>query len=774
MKKNLLRITLILINVCFFLSGAFAQFVSSERAKNVAVAVYNQRKPADTRLISTNEIISESLQSYKGVPVYYVFNIAGGKSFAIVAADERIHPVLGYSFQSSFDEHNISDCLDWLLFNYQEQIHDVVSNNLNYREPEIREEWQQFEEQGILKSGSGSQPSLMAVTPLTTTTWSQGCYYNEMCPADNTLGTTRCGRVPTGCVATAFGQVLKYHNHPAQGTGSNTYSSNYGSLTANFGATTYNWANMPNKLLANNTDVAQLLFHTGVSVNMGYTANSSAAYTTAVRTALVNKFKYASTAQNVTKSSYTNTQWDNLIRTELDAQRVVIISGHDPAANAGHAFVADGYQGTNSFHINWGWNGSSDGYFLLTALSPSSYAFNTNVGAIIGIKPLVPAVTCAAVNGLAASAVTSNSATLTWAPVSGSSNTYNVKYKPASSSTWTTVTSTTTSKAITGLTPGTSYHFQVQRVCSGTSSSNYSSSTTFTTLASTSSNTTVTVGTGTSSSGAAPYGTSNMDERAQFIITKAQLVAGGYTSAANFIKSLAFNVATANSKTMTGFTIKLGHTTASSFTSSSFINTTMTTVFSGNVTATSGWNTHTFTTAFPYNGSSNLLIDICWNNSSFASNSNVKYSTTTTYQTLYNKTNLANGSVCSNTTGTKTYSRPNMRFAFSSSALKMFGDEDIVEESETAEISEITTEEAVSMVLYPNPAQQSVTIALDGILEQAQLNVFDIMGKQVFSDKVSNNNYTLQVDGFTPGIYFVVLQNGNKYFTQRLVVKRDL
>lgn len=762
MKKFLLRGTLILINVTFFFSGAFAQFVSADRAKTVAVSIFNERKPADIRAVSVKEIETESLIYHKGVPVYYIFNLVGD-AFVIVSADQRVLPVLGYSFESEFNAENVPDCLDWLLENYQDQIHDVVYHNLNLKNDETEAAWEQYET-GLAKSG-GSQPSLMSVTPLTTTTWSQGCYYNEHCPADNTLGTTRCGRVPTGCVATAFGQVLKYHNYPAQGTGSNTYTSNYGSLTANFGATTYNWANMPNKLLANNSDVAQLLFHTGVSINMGYTANSSAAYTTSVRTALVNKFKYASTAQNVNKSSYTNMQWDNLIRTELDAQRVVIISGHDPAANAGHAFVADGYQGTNSFHINWGWNGSSDGYFLLTALSPGTYAFNSNVGAIIGIKPMTTTSTCQMVNGLSASAITSTGATLNWAST-GTATSYNVKYKKTTSSTWTTVTSTTTSKTITGLSPATSYHFQVQKKCSGTSSSNYSSSATFTTTASSSTNTTVTLGTGSSTSGATPYGTSNMDERSQFIITKAQLIAAGYTSTNNFIKSLAFNVGTGNSKTMTGFTIKIGHTTASGFTSTSFVNTTMSTVFSGNVTATSGWNTHTFTTAFPYNGSSNLIIDICWNNTSAASNSTVKCTNTPTYQTLYKKTNVANGNVCSNTTGTRTYSRPNMKFVFSSSSLKM---EESVEET-----AEQAVELAASMKLFPNPANNNVTIEFDGELENAQINIFDVMGKQVFSDNLTNNSYTLQVDTFSPGIYLVVLQNGSKHFTQRLIVKRDM
>lgn len=771
MKKHLLIGAFILINLTFFAFGALAQFVSLDNAKNVAVAAFNERKPANRALVDISEIKTEIVKQKNGVPVYYIFNFTGD-AFFIVSADHRIYPILGYSFESAHNPQNSPDCMDWLMDEYGQQIYDVVSQNMSFKNIEVVELWEKYENASMHKSNPAPLPSLMSSTPLTTTTWSQGCYYNDACPADQTLGTTRCGRVPTGCVATAFSQVMKYHNYPAQGTGSNSYSSNYGTLSANFGATTYNWANMPNKLLAANADAAQLLFHAGVAVNMTYTANSSSAYTTAVRTALVNKFKYASSAQNVTKSSYTNTQWDNLIRTEIDAQRVVIISGHDPNANAGHAFIADGYQGANSFHINWGWNGSSDGYFLLTALNPSSYQFNSNVGAIIGIKPISTTSTCSMATGLSASGVTSTSATLNWASGTGSStNTFNIKYKPTTSSTWTTVTSTTNSKTITGLSPATSYHFQVQRVCSGTSTSNYSSSATFTTLAASSGGgNTVTVGTGTSTTGVAPYGTSSMDERVQFIVTKSQLVAGGYTSSASYIKSLAFNVASRNLKTMTGFTIKMGHTTASSFTTSSFLTTSLTTVFSGNVTATNGWNTHTFNTAFQYNGSSNLLIEICWNNTGAAGNSTVRQTTTTNHQTLYLKTNVANGGVCSNATGQRAKNLPNMRFAFSSSALKMF--DEPTEEVATEQVTESITEET-SLKLYPNPTSEFATIEIDGALENATLTVFDVTGKQLFTHNMSANTYELDVKNYTPGIYLIVVKNGNSNFNQKLIVKKE-
>jgi hypothetical protein len=766
MKKLVLCSFLMLINVSLFLSNAFGQFVSDERAKKVVISLFNERKPDGIKTLTAAEIESESLIYHKGVAAYYIFNLSGN-AFVIVSADERINPVLGYSFQSNFDQENTPDCLEWLLGEYKEQIYDVVSGNLNYEHKEITEEWAKYEISNGQKSNQPTPPLLLSVGPLTTTTWSQGCYYNEQCPGDNSLGAKRCGRVPTGCVATAFGQVMKYHNHPAQGTGSNSYTSPaYGTISANFGTTTYNWAAMPNSLSASTPEVAKLLFHAGVSINMGYTANSSAAFTTAVRAALVNKFKYASTAQYIYKSSYTNTQWENTIRTELDAQRVVIISGSDPVANAGHAFIADGYQGTNSFHINWGWSGSSDGYFLLTALSPSTYSFNTNVGAIIGIKPLTVPSTCPVVTGLSANTITSSGARLNWAAVSGSSNTYNIKYKSNASSTWTTVTSTTTSKLISGLSPSTGYQFQVQRVC-GSSSSNFSSSSSFTTLSSTTSTTTtITLGTGTGTTSTAPYGTGTMDERTQFIITKSQLVAAGYTSVSNYIKSLAFDVSSGSSQTMNGFTIKIGHTTAASFSSTSFLNATMTTVYSGNKVATTGWNTHTFTTPFTYNGTGNLLIDICWNNASTSSNSNVRSTTTSTYQTLYNKTNVANGGVCGNTTGTKSYSRPNMKLIFSGALMIK------ALEEETEETQE-PIQEAAKMNVFPNPAESLATIYFDGVFEKAQINVFDIMGKLVFSDNLNNNTYLLGLDNFTPGIYQIAIQTENEYFVKKLIVQKN-
>ncbi|MES2396001.1 MAG: Spi family protease inhibitor, partial [Bacteroidota bacterium] len=192
MKKIVLCSFLMLINVSLFLSNAFGQFVSDERAKKVVISLFNERKPDGVKTLTAAEIESESLIYHKGVAAYYIFNLSGN-AFVIVSADERINPVLGYSFQSNFDQENTPDCLEWLLGEYKEQIYGVVSGNLNFEHKEITEEWAKYEISNGQKSNQPTPPLLLSVGPLTTTTWSQGCYYNEQCPGDNSLGTKRCG-----------------------------------------------------------------------------------------------------------------------------------------------------------------------------------------------------------------------------------------------------------------------------------------------------------------------------------------------------------------------------------------------------------------------------------------------------------------------------------------------------------------------------------------------------------------------------------------------------
>jgi hypothetical protein len=176
---------------------------------------------------------------------------------------------------------------------------------------------------------------------------------------------------------------MKYWAHPAQGEGSHSYTHpDYGYQYANFGATTYNWASMPNS--SGESDIAELLYHLGVSVEMDYSPDGSGAYTSDCVYALENYFDYNTAASYIQKSYYSNITWENMMRGQLDDGQPMTYRG---SGTGGHAFVLDGYQGSNYFHFNWGWSGYYNGYFYLNDLTPGSYSFTSSQAAIINVYP---------------------------------------------------------------------------------------------------------------------------------------------------------------------------------------------------------------------------------------------------------------------------------------------------------------------------------------------------------------------------------------------------
>lgn len=334
----------------------------------------------------------------QAVVPFYVFS-SDNQGYVVVAGDDRAVPILGYADEGTFNPNNIPPNMQKWFEGYKAQIRYAVANNI-VASPEIQSKWQ------ALKSGNRlkSQTAASSVAPLITTKWNQSPLYNNQCPMDNTSGE----RTVTGCVATAMAQVMKYWNYPATGTGFHSYRhATYGTLSANFGSTTYSWTEMPNQLASSSTSaqkdaVAALMYHCGVSVDMDYGVSStggSAAYvissassvTHCTEYALKTYFGYKSTLQGVEKDNYTNANWITLLKKELDANRPIVYAGF---GDGGHCFVADGYDNNNYFHFNWGWGGSYDGFFALNALNPGSggigggsYSYNDGQQALIGIEP---------------------------------------------------------------------------------------------------------------------------------------------------------------------------------------------------------------------------------------------------------------------------------------------------------------------------------------------------------------------------------------------------
>ena len=236
------------------------------------------------------------------------------------------------------------------------------------------------------------------VNPLLTTTWNQTTPYNDNCP---TLGAKRCY---TGCVATAMAQIMKYHNYPAQGTGTSTaYTTGNGKLTipsVNF-AVNYNFNTMGSAAPSTTTEkanVARLMYHCGASVQMNYDTSGSGAPSANVVTALRTYFGYDRSILLRERNYFTNLAWEQMIKTQLDASQPVYYAGYGTTGGVttGHAFVCDGYNNSGYFHFNWGWGGSYNGNFVTTALNPGtggagsgSGTYNNDQSIIINIKPNV-------------------------------------------------------------------------------------------------------------------------------------------------------------------------------------------------------------------------------------------------------------------------------------------------------------------------------------------------------------------------------------------------
>ncbi|MBI5538481.1 MAG: C10 family peptidase [Bacteroidia bacterium] len=362
MKKLYIVFLLLVISI-----GLFAAPVSFQSAQTVAVNVYKHYAEKTTDFTVSDVVVYKSEQ----ITTFYVFVFNAG-GFVIVAADDAVLPILGYSTLETFDKNNIPlNAAGWLE-NYNNHIRHIVNNNLSNKE--TVKEWNKILNNQFNKS-------TQAVNPLCATTWDQSSPYNNLCPSGSV----------TGCVATAMAQIMKYWNYPTTGVGTHTYThATYGALTANFGATTYQWANMLNSYSGGSTAtqktaVATLMYHAGVSVDMDYSPSASGAYSFDVPNALISYFNYSPSAEIKFLANFTSANWINMLKGELDASHPIYYSGTGP--QGGHAFVCDGYNTSNQFHFNWGWGGMANGYFAIGSLNPIGDTFNEDNSAVIRIKP---------------------------------------------------------------------------------------------------------------------------------------------------------------------------------------------------------------------------------------------------------------------------------------------------------------------------------------------------------------------------------------------------
>ncbi len=359
--------------ITFALLGKLnAQVINLDDAQNIAQKSFAEIHSISAKSVSLNE--NYYVKTSNSLPVAYIFTESNG-GFVIISGEERTIPVLAYSPEGTFDldESNWPENFAYWMQTYCEQIELIRENNLpaSSESVDMRSKIDNNIDFGFTPTKD--------VAPLLATTWNQGCGYNADCPSD---GSGPCGHVYTGCVATAMAQVFRYMEHPVTGISDKCYTHyTYGEQCADFSSTTYDYASMPNG--SGNAEVAELMYHCGVSVSMNYSPTGSGAYSNNVPTAYKNYFDYKN-AIIVSKSSYSDDAWHSILKNEIDNSRPMYYSG---SGSGGHAFVCDGYQATNHFHFNWGWGGSYNGYFYCDALTPGSHNYTGSQRAVIGAIP---------------------------------------------------------------------------------------------------------------------------------------------------------------------------------------------------------------------------------------------------------------------------------------------------------------------------------------------------------------------------------------------------
>ncbi len=323
----------------------------------------------------------------------YVFNLSNNGGFVIVSNDDQTTPILGFGQSGNIDINDLPDNMRAWLQGYADQIAWLKQNGSDAK---------------LTKARQRTATPKGNVKPLITTHWNQGAPYNLLCP------TIDGERTVTGCVATTMAQLMYYHKYP---TGACSAIPGYTTSTENkakesisldvsgLAANTFDWANMTATYGNTSTDteknaVAKLMQYCGAALQMMYGLSSnggSAAYGEAIPFALKTYFGYDGGVQHCYRKNYSYADWVDLICGELAASRPVALGGQ--SCGGGHSFICDGYKyesETDYFHINWGWGGSCDEYFVLSVLQPWEQGiggsstldgFSYGQDAVIGIQP---------------------------------------------------------------------------------------------------------------------------------------------------------------------------------------------------------------------------------------------------------------------------------------------------------------------------------------------------------------------------------------------------
>lgn len=338
-----------------------AKRISQWQAQQQAYSFWGKQMPMKAK--AKSRVVSTASLSTLGNDSYYVFNNDAG-GFVIIAGDDAVAPVLGYTSTGAFDANNLPEGLKDLLKSYEQQI---AALGKNYK-----------------ANTTSTRAEFTGEKLLNTAKWNQGAPFNKYTP----------NNYVTGCVATAGAIVMKHHGYPAKGVGSHSYTWNGQNLTASF-EHDYDWANMPVRYTGDNDaafdGVARLMSDLGIAVDMQYDNGGSASSLEDLVTALKKYFGYSKYARYLKIEDLGAEAWNGRLRAEIDANRPILYSGAE-SYYTGHSFVIDGYK-DETFRVNWGWGGYCNGFYRIGALNPEAWGtptgeqYNLSQAAVFALQP---------------------------------------------------------------------------------------------------------------------------------------------------------------------------------------------------------------------------------------------------------------------------------------------------------------------------------------------------------------------------------------------------
>ena len=316
-------------------------------ASNDGKSSFRMKAPKAPLKVTTVEELSRE-------GAFYVMNV-GSEGYVIAAADDAVEPILGYSDEGNLSADDVPEALQALLDSYAAQMGNIAAR----------------------RAAPASVITHTPISPMLTTKWSQGTRngtqpFNLQCPV------YKENYCYAGCVGVAMAQLMKYHRWPSRPSMTiPSYKTNdlLGTLPA-LSPMDFDWDNMLDTYEGTESDrqmnaVAQLFKYCSWSVCTNFGTSSSSSIVSNLCSAMIDYFDYSPALHLILRSAYTSGQWDDIIYNELQEGRPVVYSGQS-ATNGVHAFICDGCDNSGHYHVNWGWKGKHDGFFLLSLMD----AFN--------------------------------------------------------------------------------------------------------------------------------------------------------------------------------------------------------------------------------------------------------------------------------------------------------------------------------------------------------------------------------------------------------------